>query len=61
MHGAAGDLDLGNYAHLLQPERLVANINALCRDFGADVAVDPTSVMTLMAEFRCGRMHHIRR
>src|ERR671919_2313510 len=58
---AAGDLDLGHYAHLREPERLVANVNALYHDFGADVAVDPISVMALMAEFRSSRGRHFRR
>lgn len=49
---AARDIDLGRYAHLRQPERLVANFNALYKDFGADVAVDPVTVVTLMAESR---------
>lgn len=29
----------------------MANINALYRDVGADVATDPVTVMTLMTEF----------
>ncbi len=52
---AARDIDLGPYAHLREPERLVANINALYKDFGADVAVDPVTVITLMAEYRADR------
>jgi cyclase len=52
---AARDIDLGRYAHLREPERLVANINALYRDFGADMSVDPVTVMTLMAEARRAR------
>ena len=47
---AARDIDLGPHAHLREPERLVANINALYRDFGGDVATDPVTVITLMAE-----------
>ncbi|HZA79077.1 MAG TPA: MBL fold metallo-hydrolase [Acidimicrobiales bacterium] len=58
---AAGDLDLGHCAHLREPERLVANVNAVYHDFGADVAVDPISVMTLMAEFRSSRGRHFGR
>ena len=46
---AARDIDLGPHADLREPERLVANINALYRDFGGDVATDPVTVMTLMA------------
>ena len=39
---AARDIDLGPHAHRREPERLVANINALYRDVGADVATDPS-------------------
>jgi glyoxylase-like metal-dependent hydrolase (beta-lactamase superfamily II) len=49
---AARDIDLGPHTHLHEAERLVANINALYKDFGADVAVDPVTVITLMAESR---------
>ncbi|HET6836219.1 MAG TPA: hypothetical protein VFH30_20325 [Acidimicrobiales bacterium] len=49
---AARDIDLGPHTHLREPERLVANINALYKDFGADVAVDPVTVITLMAQSR---------
>jgi cyclase len=49
---AARDIDLGRYAHLREPERLVANINALYKDFGADVASDAVTVMNLMADSR---------
>jgi glyoxylase-like metal-dependent hydrolase (beta-lactamase superfamily II) len=47
---AARDIDLGPYAGLREPERLVANVNILYRDFGADVATDAVTVVTLMAE-----------
>jgi glyoxylase-like metal-dependent hydrolase (beta-lactamase superfamily II) len=49
---AARDIDLGPYAGLREPERLVANVNALFHDFGADVPVDAVTVITLMAEAR---------
>jgi cyclase len=51
---AARSIDLGPHAHRSQPERVVANINTLYRDFGADVAVDSVTVMTLMAQSRHG-------
>ena len=44
---AARDIDLGPYAGWGEPERLVANIHALYRDFGADV---PNDALTLMGE-----------
>jgi cyclase len=47
---AARTIDLGGYAHLREPERLVANVNALYHDFGADVATDAVTVMSLMAQ-----------
>ena len=49
---ASRNIDLGPHTHLREPERLIANINALYHDFGADVAVDPVTVITLMAESR---------
>ena len=42
----------GPYTGLGEAERLVANVNALYKDFGADVATDAATVITLMAEFR---------
>jgi hypothetical protein len=47
---AARDIGLGPHAHRREPERLVANINAPYHDVGADVATNPVTVMTLMAE-----------
>ncbi|MGO8826946.1 MAG: MBL fold metallo-hydrolase [Acidimicrobiales bacterium] len=44
---AARDIDLGPYGEWSEPERLVANIHALYRDFGADV---PNDALTLMGE-----------
>ena len=44
---AARDIDLGPYAGWGEPERLVANVHALYRDFGAEV---PSDAMTLMGE-----------
>jgi glyoxylase-like metal-dependent hydrolase (beta-lactamase superfamily II) len=44
---AARDIDLGPYDQWGEPERLVANIHALYRDFGADV---PNDALTLMGE-----------
>jgi glyoxylase-like metal-dependent hydrolase (beta-lactamase superfamily II) len=44
---AARDIDLGPYAGWTEPERLVANVHALYRDFGADV---PDDALTLMGE-----------
>ena len=44
---AARDIDLGPYAGWGEPERLVANVHALYRDFGADV---PSDALTLMGE-----------
>jgi len=49
---AARDIALGPHAHLREPERLVANINALYHDFGVDVATDAFTVITLMAQSR---------
>jgi glyoxylase-like metal-dependent hydrolase (beta-lactamase superfamily II) len=44
---AARDIDLGPYAGWGEPERLVANVHALYRDFGAAGSSD---ALTLMAE-----------
>jgi cyclase len=49
---AAADIDLGPYRELREPERLVANIAALYREMGADVATDPATVVGLMAAAR---------
>lgn len=49
---AADRIDLGPYQHLRQPERLVANINAIYRDLGADVSTDFGTVFGLMAQSR---------
>jgi cyclase len=49
---AAADIDLGPYRHLREPERLVANVAALYREMGADVATDPASIVGLMAAAR---------
>jgi cyclase len=44
---AARDIDLGPYSGWGQPERLVANVHALYRDFGSTA---PTDALTLMGE-----------
>ncbi|MGO9857628.1 MAG: MBL fold metallo-hydrolase [Acidimicrobiales bacterium] len=44
---AARDIDLGPYSGWGEPERLVANVHALYRDFGSTA---PTDALTLMAE-----------
>jgi glyoxylase-like metal-dependent hydrolase (beta-lactamase superfamily II) len=44
---AARDLDLGPYSGWSEPERVVANVHALYRDFGSAV---PGDALTLMAE-----------
>jgi glyoxylase-like metal-dependent hydrolase (beta-lactamase superfamily II) len=44
---AARDIDLGPYAGWTEAERLVANLHALCRDFGSDL---PADALTLMGE-----------
>jgi cyclase len=49
---AAADIDLGPYRDLREPERLVANVAALYREMGADVATDPASIVGLMAAAR---------
>lgn len=52
---ASRRIDLGPYLDLREPERLVANVNALYHELGADVATDPATIVTLMAEsLRCG-------
>jgi cyclase len=51
---AARDLDLGPYRDWGQPERLVVNINALYRDFGAVVPSDPITLFTQMSELGTG-------
>jgi cyclase len=49
---AAADIDLGPYRDLRERERLVANVAALYREMGADVATDPASIVGLMAAAR---------
>jgi cyclase len=49
---AAADIDLGPYRDLREPERLVANVAALYREMGAEVATDPASIVGLMAVAR---------
>jgi hypothetical protein len=44
---AARDIELGSYAGWSEPERLVANVRAIYRDFG-DPA--PDDIVTVMAE-----------
>jgi hypothetical protein len=44
---AARDIDLGPYTGWSEAERLVANLHALYRDFGADI---PADALTLMGE-----------
>ena len=51
---ASRDLDLGPYRDWGQRERLVVNINALYRDFGADVPSDPVTLFTQMSELGTG-------
>ena len=46
---AAQDIDLGPYADWGEPERVVANIRALYRDFGDDAPADVLTVMGEMA------------
>jgi glyoxylase-like metal-dependent hydrolase (beta-lactamase superfamily II) len=46
---AARDVDLGPYSGWSEPERLVANIHALYRDFGASGTVDAMTLMGDMA------------
>jgi cyclase len=47
---AARDVDLGGYAGWSEPERLVANIRALYRDFGSETPGDALTLMGEMAE-----------
>ena len=44
---ATRDIDLGPYSAWSEPERVVANVHALYRDFGSAV---PSDALTLMAE-----------
>jgi cyclase len=46
---AARDIDLGPYAGWGEPERVVANVRALYRDFGDDAPADVLTVMGEMA------------
>jgi glyoxylase-like metal-dependent hydrolase (beta-lactamase superfamily II) len=46
---AARAMDLGPYRDWSEAERLAVNVNALYRDFGADVASDPVTLFTDMA------------
>lgn len=46
---AAQDIDLGPYAGWGEPERVVANVRALYRDFGDDSLADVVTVMGEMA------------
>jgi cyclase len=46
---AARDIELGAYAEWGEPERVVANIHALYRDFGAGGGPDLTTVLADMA------------
>ncbi len=46
----ARDVDLGPYAAWGEPERLVANIHALYRDFGSDAPGDALTLIGEMAE-----------
>ena len=46
---AARDIDLGPYSQWSEPERLVANIHALYRDYGASGASDAMTLMGDMA------------
>ena len=48
---AARDIDLGPYAGWGETERVVANIHALYRDFGADGPADAVTLIAEMAEF----------
>lgn len=46
---ASEDIDLGPYEGWSEPERLVANLNALYHELGADVPTDPITVFGYMA------------
>ncbi|MGH9114418.1 MAG: MBL fold metallo-hydrolase, partial [Acidimicrobiales bacterium] len=48
---AARDIRLGPYAGWGEAERLVVNVQALYRDFGADVPADAATLMAAMATF----------
>jgi cyclase len=47
---AARDMELGAFSGWGERERLVANLHALYRDFGADPAPDVLTLMGEMAE-----------
>ena len=47
---AARDIDLGLYAGWGEPERVVANVHALYRDFGSDASADALGLLAEMAE-----------
>jgi glyoxylase-like metal-dependent hydrolase (beta-lactamase superfamily II) len=46
---AARAMNLGPYRNWSEPERLAVNVNAVYRDFGADIAYDPVTLFTDMA------------
>jgi glyoxylase-like metal-dependent hydrolase (beta-lactamase superfamily II) len=46
---AARDMELGPYTGWSEPERLVANVHALYRDFGADMRADALTLLGEMA------------
>ena len=48
-HDAAYDIDMSRYECWGESERIVINVNALYRDFGADLPVDFTSAFGAMA------------
>jgi glyoxylase-like metal-dependent hydrolase (beta-lactamase superfamily II) len=52
---AARDIDPGPYAGWGEGERLVVNVCALYRDFGAEVALDGGGPLGAMAAFAAGR------
>jgi glyoxylase-like metal-dependent hydrolase (beta-lactamase superfamily II) len=52
---AARDIDMSAYAGWGESERLVVNIHALYRDFGADVTGDTTSLFGDMTQLAAGR------
>ncbi|HKJ74915.1 MAG TPA: MBL fold metallo-hydrolase, partial [Alphaproteobacteria bacterium] len=51
---AARDISLDPYSDWLDSERLVANVAALYREFGADVDMNVLNAFSMMARFR----HH---
>lgn len=51
---AARDIDLGEYEDLGERERFVANVVAVYRDLGHDVAADPPSLLAQMAAYGAG-------